>query len=194
MTGIQRETRRMGLLVGDLLLLARLDQGRPLESRPVDLTALAADAVDAAHAMEPNRPLTLESPTAVTVTGDAERLRQVVDNLLANVRAHTPADAGAIVRVRREGESAVLEIEDGGPGLGPEQAAHVFERFYRGDPSRARDHGGAGLGLAIVAAIVQAHGGSVGVQSVPGAGTTFRVTLPDREPTPEVASSPPSAP
>jgi two-component system OmpR family sensor kinase len=195
MTGIQRETRRMGLLVGDLLLLARLDQGRPLESRPVDLTALAADAVDAAHAMEPNRPLTLESPTAVTVTGDAERLRQVVDNLLANVRAHTPAEAGAIVRVRREGESAVLELSDSGPGLAAEQAGHVFERFYRGDPSRARDHGGAGLGLAIVAAIVQAHGGSVGLESMPGAGTTFRVTLPDRgAPPEEFASSPPSAP
>jgi two-component system OmpR family sensor kinase len=195
MTGIQRETRRMGLLVGDLLLLARLDQGRPLESRPVDLTALAADAVDAAHAMEPNRPLTLESAATVTVTGDAERLRQVVDNLLANVRAHTPADAGAIVRVRREGESAVLEISDSGPGLGAEQARHVFERFYRGDPSRSRDHGGAGLGLSIVAAIVQAHGGSVGLESTPGAGTTFRVTLPDRATgTQELASSPPSAP
>ena len=112
MTGIQRETRRMGLLVGDLLLLARLDQGRPLESRPVDLTALAADAVDAAHVMEPARPLALESPAPVTVAGDAERLRQVVDNLLANVRAHTPADAAATVRVRRDGASAVLEVED----------------------------------------------------------------------------------
>ena len=196
MTGIQRETRRMGLLVGDLLLLARLDQGRPLESRPVDLTALAGDAVDAAHAMEPDRPLALEAPAAVTVTGDAERLRQVVDNLLANVRAHTPADAAAIVRVRREGESAVLEVEDAGPGLAAEQAAHVFERFYRGDPSRSRDHGGAGLGLAIVAAIVQAHGGSVGLESAPGAGTTFRVTLPDRTAVPEgeLARSPVGGP
>ncbi len=93
MTGIQRETRRMGLLVSDLLLLARLDQGRPLEARPVDLTALAGEAVDAAHAMEPARPLALEAPAVVTVTGDAERLRQVIDNLLANVRAHTPATA-----------------------------------------------------------------------------------------------------
>jgi two-component system OmpR family sensor kinase len=195
MTGIQRETRRMGLLVSDLLLLARLDQGRPLEQRPVDLTALAGEAVDAAHAMEPNRPLALESPAPVTVTGDPERLRQVVDNLLANVRAHTTADTAATVRVRREGASAVLEIEDRGAGLGAEQAAHVFERFYRGDPSRSRDHGGAGLGLAIVAAIVQAHGGTVGLESMPGAGTTFRVTLPDAVPTPEVfASSPPSAP
>ena len=195
MSGIQRETRRMGLLVSDLLLLARLDQGRPLERRPVDLTALAGEAVDAAHAMEPNRPLALESPATVTVTGDQERLRQVVDNLLANVRAHTPADTAATVRVSREGASAVLEIEDRGPGLGAEQAAHVFERFYRGDPSRSRDHGGAGLGLAIVAAIVQAHGGTVGLESVPGGGTTICVTLPDAVSTPEgFASSRPSAP
>jgi two-component system OmpR family sensor kinase len=195
MTGIQRETRRMGLLVADLLLLARLDQGRPLEAGPVDLTELATEAVDAAHAMEPNRPIELASPAPVTVTGDAERLRQVVDNLLANVRAHTPADAAAFVRVRREGANALLEIEDRGPGLDAEGAAHVFERFYRGDPSRSRDHGGAGLGLAIVAAIVQAHGGSVELESVRGSGTTFRVTLPDREPLQEDSvSSPPSAP
>jgi two-component system OmpR family sensor kinase len=178
MTGIQRETRRMGLLVGDLLLLARLDQGRPLEAAPVDLTALAGEAVDAAHAMEPARPLALEAPAAITVTGDRERLRQVLDNLLANVRAHTPAAARAVVRLRRDGDAVVLEVEDAGPGLSEEQTAHVFERFYRGDPSRSRDHGGAGLGLAIVAAIAAAHGGSVEVASTPGAGTTFRLRLP----------------
>jgi two-component system, OmpR family, sensor kinase len=180
MTGIQRETRRMGLLVSDLLLLARLDQGRPLEARPLDLTALTGEAVDAAHAMEPSRPLALEAPAVVTVTGDAERLRQVIDNLLANVRAHTPVTAAATVRVRRDVAAAVLEVADAGPGMDAEEAAHVFERFYRGDPSRSRDHGGAGLGLAIVAAIVEAHGGEVAVESTPGAGTTFRVTLPDR--------------
>jgi two-component system OmpR family sensor kinase len=172
----------MGLLVGDLLLLARLDQGRPLESAPVDLTALAGEAVDAAHAMEPERPLTLDAPEAVTVSGDGERLRQVIDNLLANVRAHTPVDAPASVRVRQVGGSAVLEVADSGPGLSAEQAAHVFERFYRGDPSRSRDHGGAGLGLAIVAAIVEAHGGAVTVESTPGTGTAFRVTLPRQAP------------
>jgi two-component system OmpR family sensor kinase len=182
MTGIQRESRRIGVLVSDLLLLARLDQGRPLEARPTDLTEIAVEAVDAAHVLEPKRPLSLDAPEVVTVTGDPERLRQVVDNLLANVRAHTPADAAAAVRVRREGASAVLEVDDAGPGLAAEQAAHVFERFYRGDPSRSRDHGGAGLGLAIVAAIVEAHCGSVGVETAPGAGTTFRVTLPDRPP------------
>ena len=181
MTGIQRETRRMGILVSDLLLLARLDQGRPLEARPLDLTALAGEAVDAAHAMEPARPLALEAPAAVTVTGDAERLRQVIDNLLANVRAHTPVTAAATVRVWRDGAAAVLEVSDDGPGMEADEAAHVFERFFRGDPSRSRDHGGAGLGLAIVAAIVEAHGGEVAVESKPGAGTTFRVTLPDRD-------------
>jgi two-component system, OmpR family, sensor kinase len=169
------------VLVGDLLLLARLDQGRPLEAKPVDLTALAGDAVDAAHAMEPERPLALEAPAIVTVDGDGERLRQVIDNLLANVRAHTPAGASAVVRVRRDGDAAVLEIADAGPGMDAEQAAHAFERFYRGDPSRSRDHGGAGLGLAIVAAIVEAHGGTVTVATAPGAGTTFTVALPDRE-------------
>ncbi|HEY3615099.1 MAG TPA: HAMP domain-containing sensor histidine kinase [Gaiellales bacterium] len=178
MTGIQRETRRMGLLVGDLLLLARLDQGRPLETKPVDLTALAGDAVDAAHVMQPGRPIALEAPAVVTVTGDGERLRQVIDNLLANVRAHTPTEASATVRVRHEGGLAVLEVADTGPGLSGEQTAHVFERFYRGDPSRSRDHGGAGLGLAIVAAIVEAHGGTVEVESELGTGTTFRVWLP----------------
>jgi len=193
MTGIQRETRRMDVLVSDLLLLARLDQGRPLEAPRLDLAAVAADAVDAAHAMEPGRPLALECPSPVTVTGDPERLRQVVDNLLANVRAHTPPGTAATVRVRREGRDAVLEVEDRGPGLDAERAAHVFERFYRGDPSRSRDHGGAGLGLSIVAAIVHAPGGNVGLESMPGAGTTLRVTLPDREPEPD-ASSPPSAP
>jgi two-component system OmpR family sensor kinase len=103
----------------------------------------------------------------------------VIDNLRANVRAHTPAGASATVRVRRDGAGAVLEVADAGAGLSAEQTSHVFERFYRGDPSRSRDHGGAGLGLAIVAAIVEAHGGAVEVESALGQGTTFRVRLPD---------------
>ena len=161
----------MGLLVGDLLLLARLDQGRPLESGPVDLTALAGEAVDAAHAMEPGRPLALEAPAVVTVTGDGERLRQVIDNLLANVRAHTPAGCrGDRPRAPRRRRAPCSRSRTAGPGLDAEQTAHVFERFYRGDPSRSRDHGGAGLGLAIVAAIVAAHGGAVEVESAPGRG------------------------
>jgi two-component system OmpR family sensor kinase len=182
MAGIEREARRMGVLVEDLLLLARLDQGRPLERRRVDLNEIAADAVDAARAVEPGRPIELEAADRVAVTGDPARLRQVVDNLLANVRAHVPPRATATVRVLRDGERAVLEVADDGPGLRDEQAARVFERFYRADPSRARSAGGSGLGLAIVSAIAAAHGGEATVASTPGRGATFRVALPVAEP------------
>jgi two-component system OmpR family sensor kinase len=194
MSGIEREARRMGLLVDDLLLLARLDQGRPLARRRVDLSDVAAEAVDAARALDPGRTLTLEADGAVAVTGDPHRLRQVVDNLLANVRAHTPAAAPASVRVAREQGLAVLEVADEGPGLRPDQAARVFERFYRADPSRSRDGGGAGLGLAIVAAIAEAHGGGAAVDSAPGRGTRFRVELPlerAEEPRPPAAAPEP---
>ena len=139
----------------------------------------------------------LDAPRRVTVTGDAERLRQVVDNLLANVRAHTPPGTAAADRARaaRRERRRARGRGRAAPVSTPSAPAHVFERFYRGDPSRSRDHGGSGLGLAIVAAIVHAHGGSVGVESIPGAGTTFRITLPDRQPALErLASIPPSAP
>ena len=178
MAGIERETRRMGLLVDDLLLLARLDQGRPLERKPVDLTALAGEAVDAARALEPARPIELDAAPGLTVTGDPERLRQVLDNLLGNVRSHTPASAGATVRVTRDDGRATIEVADEGPGMDADQAGRVFERFYRADPSRTRVSGGSGLGLAIVAAIAEAHGGSASVASVPGDGASFRVELP----------------
>jgi two-component system, OmpR family, sensor kinase len=178
MAGIQREAERMALLVDDLLLLARLDQGRPLERRSVDLAELAVEACDAARAVEPSRPLTLDAAEPLTVAGDPARLRQVVDNLLANVRAHTPPGTPAAVRVVRRDTQAVVEVEDQGPGLEPEQAARVFERFYRADASRARGAGGSGLGLAIVAAIADAHGGAASVTSEPERGTAFRVVLP----------------
>jgi len=177
MTGIERESRRMSLLVDDLLLLARLDEGRPLEHEPVDLAELVAEAVETATALDPGRPIELSTEEAV-VDGDHDRLRQVVDNLLANVRAHTPPDARATVRVVRSGASAVIEVDDTGPGMEPEQAARMFERFYRADPARARARGGTGLGLSIVAAVAEAHGGSATAASEPGAGTTVRVTLP----------------
>ena len=177
MTGIERESRRMSLLVDDLLLLARLDEGRPLEHQPVDLAELVAEAVETATALEPGRPIELSTEEAV-VDGDHDRLRQVVDNLLANVRAHTPPSAPATVRVLRSGASAVIEVEDTGPGMEPEEAARMFERFYRADPARARARGGTGLGLSIVAAVAEAHGGSATAVSEPGAGTTVRVTLP----------------
>ncbi len=182
MGGIQRETVRIGLLVDDLLLLARLDAGRPLEQDEVDLGDIARDAVDAARVLEPDRPLTLDTTGRVPVTGDAQRLRQVVDNLLANVRSHTPAGTPARVGVELENGHAVLRVSDHGPGLDQASAERVFERFYRVDASRARTGGGSGLGLAIVQAIVEAHGGVVAVSGEEGAGATFSVTLDAAQP------------
>lgn len=180
MTGIERESRRMGVLVDDLLLLARLDQGRPLAREEVDLAAVAAEAVDAARAVDPARPLALDAPAPVVVEGDPVRLRQVADNLLANVRAHTLPGTPARVSVSRDGDGAVLEVADEGSGMPSAVAAHAFERFYRGDPSRSRDAGGSGLGLAIVEAIARAHGGTASVVSEPGRGASFRVRVPAR--------------
>jgi two-component system OmpR family sensor kinase len=179
---IEEEAARMGVLVEELLLLARLDQGRPLERQPVDLSALARDAVSDARVVEPTRPIALDVDGPVVVTGDGARLRQVLDNLLANVRTHTAAGTPAAVRVRSDGDSAVLEVEDEGPGMADEETARAFERFYRVDPSRARASGGVGLGLSIVSAIVTAHAGQVAVRSAPGAGATFTVTLPVKGP------------
>jgi two-component system OmpR family sensor kinase len=177
MTGIGRESERMTLLVDDLLLLARLDEGRPLDRSPVRLDELASEAVDAAHAVEPGRPIALQTENA-TVLGDRDRLRQAVDNLLANVRAHTPADTPVRVTLSREDGHARLEVADSGPGMDAEQVAHAFERFYRAEESRTRSSGGVGLGLSIVAAVAQAHGGTVAAASEPGQGATFRIELP----------------
>jgi two-component system OmpR family sensor kinase len=164
--------------VDDLLLLARLDQGRPLERERVDLCRIAADAVDSARAVEPNRPIEIDTPGEAMVLGDGGRLRQVLDNLLDNVRVHTPAGSPVRVMVAREDGVVVLSVADRGPGLEPEVAARAFERFYRGDPARSRTTGGAGLGLSIVSAIVEAHGGEVRVSSPADGGATFEVRLP----------------
>ena len=177
MQGISRESERMSLLVDDLLLLARLDEGRPLEQAPVDLREVVGEAVETARAVEPERPIALQAEAA-EVLGDRERLRQILDNLLGNVRAHTPAGAGAAVRLRRDNGSAIVEVEDSGPGIGSGELQRLFERFYRADPSRARASGGAGLGLSIVAAVAEAHGGSASARSGPGEGTTFTIVLP----------------
>jgi len=183
MAGIERESRRMSLLVDDLLLLARLDQGRPLERRPLDLAEVAGEAVDAARLLEPARRLDLHAGRSVPVVGDRERLRQLLDNLLTNVRAHTPAGAGADVRVESAADgSALVEVADEGWGLSEEQRARVFERFYRVDSSRSRDAGGSGLGLAIVQAIAEAHGGTVTAEETAGGGASFRVSLPAHSP------------
>ena len=186
MNGIQRESRRMGLLVDDLLLLARLDQGRPLERKPVELEDVTRDAVEAARMLDPGREIELVAPASVEVQGDRERLRQILDNLLANVRAHTPPGSAATVRVLNRGDSAVIEVADAGHGLSDEQLSHAFERFYRGDSSRSRDAGGAGLGLAIISAIAESHGGSATVVNEGrdgGQGLTVRVAIPLTAPT-----------
>lgn len=182
MRRIEDESARMTVLVDDLLLLARLDQGRPLEQETVDLVALASDAVDDARTVSPDRPITFETNGPVTVTGDEARLRQVTANLLANARVHTPEGTRVHVRVLSTDDGAQLEVADEGPGLAPDEAAHAFERFYRADPARARAGGGSGLGLSIVAAIAAAHGGRATLDTGPGHGACFRVELPRGEP------------
>jgi two-component system OmpR family sensor kinase len=177
MSGISRESERMSLLVDDLLLLARLDDGRPLEQIPVELDEVVGEAAETAHAVEPERPITVATERAVVI-GDRVRLRQIVDNLLSNVRSHTPQGTPVTVSLARRDGVAEVEVSDDGPGLDEEHLAHVFERFYRADPSRARASGGVGLGLSIVAAVAEAHGGSVSVRSEPGAGATFTIALP----------------
>ena len=177
---IEAEAARMGLLVEDLLLLARLDQQRPLEHHPVDLLELATDAVHDARAVASDRPIALQlvGDDAPIVLGDDARLRQVLGNLLTNALTHTPVATPVTVTVGTRDGQAVLEVADEGPGLAPEQAARVFERFYRADAARSRAQGGSGLGLSIVAALVAAHGGHVDVETAPGEGARFRVRLP----------------
>ena len=190
MRRIEDQAARMGLLVEDLLLLARLDQQRPLDRRPVDLLALAADAVHDARAVAPDRRIELvlgaengdPAGTALVVLGDDQRLRQVLANLVNNALTHTPAGSPVEVRVGAstlDGRpGAAVEVVDHGPGLAPGEAERVFERFYRTDPARSPADGGTGLGLSIVAALVAVHGGTVGVDTVPGRGARFRVVLP----------------
>ena len=187
MQRVEQESARMGLLVEDMLLLARLDQQRPIERRPVDVLTLTTDAVQDARMIAPRRriELTVGAGTAFLVLGDEARLRQVISNLMTNALTHTPDGTGIDVRILAGGPdstlpvpSVILEVADTGPGLSTEQAERVFERFYRADQARRRKTGGTGLGLAIVAALVAAHGGTVGVDTTPGGGATFRITLP----------------
>ncbi len=177
---IESEAERMGHLVDDLLLLARLDQQRPLEQVPVELVGLTRDAVADAQVRDPGRPIDLDSgAAAIQVVGDRDRLRQVLDNLLGNALVHTPDATPVHVRLAAgEPGHVTIEVRDEGPGLSPDQAARVFERFYRADSSRSRSNGGSGLGLSIVEAVVSAHGGTVRCASAPGEGATFTITLP----------------
>jgi two-component system OmpR family sensor kinase len=174
---IESEAGRMGRLVEDLLLLARLDQQRALEWERVDLVALAHEAALDFAAVAPDRPFATELDGEAVVLGDRVRLRQVLDNLLANARTHTPAATPVRLAVRCRGQDAELVVADEGPGIPPESQERVFERFWRGDPGRTRQRGGAGLGLAIVASIVAAHGGTVDLFSEPGRGAVFTVRL-----------------
>lgn len=183
MARIETEAGRMGLLVEDLLMLARLDAHRPLEQAPVDLLALASEVVHGAKATAPKRIISVEvfdGPGVPEVQGDVGRLAQVLSNLIGNAIRHTPDEASITVRVGTVGTDAVLSVTDTGPGLSDEDKSRVFERFYRADASRHRtdNAAGSGLGLSIVAALVAAHGGTVGVDSEPGSGATFWVRLP----------------
>jgi two-component system OmpR family sensor kinase len=187
MERVEQESSRMGGLVEDMLMLARLDQQRPIEQRPVDLLTLAADAVQDARIVAPSRSidLTVGTGAAFLVLGDEARLRQVISNLMNNALTHTPDGSPISVRIftgYQQGNPvvpcAVLEVADHGSGLTQEQASRVFERFYRADQARGRRTGGNGLGLAIVQALVAAHGGTVSLDTAPGHGATFRITLP----------------
>jgi two-component system OmpR family sensor kinase len=181
MSRIESESRRMGLLVEDLLLLARLDAQRPLDRHRVDLLALASDSVHDARSIAPKRPITMEvidGPGTPEVLGDEARLRQVLGNLVANALQHTPESARVTVRVGTDDANAVLEVADEGPGMSADDAHRIFERFYRTDSSRDRASGGTGLGLSIVDSLVYAHGGTVSVTTAPGRGCRFTVKLP----------------
>ncbi len=184
MTRIESESTRMGLLVDDLLLLARLDQQRPLERELVDLETIASDAVHDAQAVAPGRDVQLQLSTdePVLVVGDDARLRQVVGNLVTNALTHTPESAAVTVGLSIDDSKperfAVLEVADSGPGLSPKDAQRIFERFYRVEESRTRANGGSGLGLSIVAALTAAHGGTADVETKLGSGSRFRIRLP----------------
>lgn len=180
---IEGESRRMGLLVDDLLLLARLDQGRPLRSDAVDLSRVCSDAVADLRAAAPSHPVVEALDPSVVVAGDKDRLRQVVGNLLGNARVHTPADTPIELVLRHIASAdgsrwAELRVVDHGPGIPPEHASRVFDRFYRADPGRSRETGGSGLGLPIAASIVAAHGGQLWHEATPGGGATFGLRLP----------------
>ena len=183
MQRIESEGARMGLLVEDLLQLARLDQQRPLTIVPVDLAEIAGDAVHDARAVQPERPISLHLDESLTdvpvVLGDEARLRQVVGNLVTNALTHTPETAKVTVTVAEDADPDVLVIRvaDEGPGMATADAERVFERFYRADTSRIREAGGTGLGLAIVASLVAAHGGTVDLWTAPGEGAVFTVRL-----------------
>jgi signal transduction histidine kinase len=177
MLGVKQASERMSALVDELFLLAHLDEGRALGREEVDLETVVTEACEVAKALEPERPITVHTRSTV-VTGDPSRLRQLVDNLLANVRAHTPPATPLAVSLGHEGANAVLRVSDSGQGIDRASLPHVFERFYRAGVPSTHAGGGSGLGLAIVAALAEAHGGSATASSEPGQGATFTITIP----------------
>jgi two-component system OmpR family sensor kinase len=191
MRRIEDESERMGVLVEDLLTLARLDEAPELVRVPVDLALLARDAVEDAHAMAPDRQITLEAPDAAVLLGDSHRLRQVLANLMRNALVHTPGATPIEVSVVEDEQSVTVTVRDHGPGLPDSDPQRLFDRFWRAEGGRERGKGGAGLGLAIVGAVVDAHGGRVSVGNADGGGARFTVVLPkaatvarDAQPTP----------
>lgn len=175
---IESEGARMARLVDDLLLLARLDQSRGLDLTPVDVVAVVREALEAFTVVDPDRPVSVNLPESAMVEGDRLRLRQVIDNLLSNVRTHTPAGTAVSVSVMSRNDQVAIAVADTGPGIAAEDRERLFERFWRADRARTRNRGGTGLGLAIAQSLVEAHGGTIAVESEPGRGSTFTVTLP----------------
>jgi two-component system, OmpR family, sensor kinase len=178
---IEEQAARMGIMVEELLVLARLDQTRPAERRPVDLTVVAAEACAEVGAARRTHPLRLDAPIPVPVVGDTTHLHQAITNLLTNATRYTPAGAPIEVRTEIDGGTAVLTVRDHGPGLSPEGLIHAFDRFWQADP--ARHAGGAGLGLAIVAAVAAGHGGAATVANAPDGGAVFTIRIPIPQPT-----------
>ncbi|MFD5271586.1 sensor histidine kinase [Streptomyces sp. NPDC058335] len=179
---IENEVGRMRLLVEDLALLARLDAGRPVERDDVDLTVLAAGVIEDAQIIYPQRSITLAPAPPAPVAGDANRLQQVLRNLVGNAVQHTPAQTAVYVEITHQRDEVQLTVVDNGPGISAQDLSRVFERFWRAEASRSRAYGGSGLGLAIVEAIVHAHQGQVRVQSEVGVGTKVTICLPHRRP------------
>jgi two-component system OmpR family sensor kinase len=178
MARIDGESRRMSKLTEDLLLLARLDQGRPLAQERVDLSRLVSEAVTDLSAIEPERPVSASIQPGVEVLGDEDRLRQVVGNLVTNVRVHTPTGTAVEVDLAVTDGRSRLRVVDHGPGIDDVHAGRIFDRFFRADPARSRDKGGSGLGLAIASSVLAVQGGSIGHTATPGGGATFTVVLP----------------
>ncbi|MFF0723440.1 sensor histidine kinase [Streptomyces sp. NPDC004134] len=178
LTRVGAEAERMSRLVDELLALARLDQHPARDRAPVDLAALVRDAAADLRAQQPHRPVTADAGAPAVVVGDEAQLRQVLGNLLANVRTHTPEDAACTLSAATGDGAAVLRIADTGPGMRPEDAARIFDRFFRADPGRARVAGGSGLGMSIVRAVVEAHDGEVALDTAPGAGMAVTIRLP----------------